>query len=115
MCGRTDKPIAALLTDLQARGLLDSTLVIWSSEFGRTPLGEGQNGRDHHPYAFSMWMAGAGIRGGQVLGSSDDFGLRPATNPYWAEHGVTFRDPDGFEVVLVPERWPTEPDRHVTG
>jgi arylsulfatase A-like enzyme len=82
MCGRTDKPIAALLTDLKARGLLDSTLVIWSSEFGRTPLGEGQNGRDHHPYAFSMWMAGAGIRGGQVLGSSDEFGLRAAESPF---------------------------------
>ncbi len=82
MCGRTDKPIAALLTDLKALGLLDSTLVIWSSEFGRTPLAEGQNGRDHHPYAFSMWMAGAGIRGGQVLGSSDEFGLRAAESPF---------------------------------
>ena len=82
MCKKTDGPIAGLLTDLKARGLLDSTLVVWSSEFGRTPLAEGKNGRDHHPYAFSMWMAGAGIKGGQVLGSSDDFGLRALENPY---------------------------------
>src|SRR5256885_16864157 len=77
MCKKTDQPITALLTDLKARGMLDSTLVVWNSEFGRTPLAEGTKGRDHHPYVFSMWMAGAGIKGGQVLGSSDDFGLRP--------------------------------------
>lgn len=82
MCKRTDQPITALLTDLRARGMLDSTLVVWNSEFGRTPLAEGTKGRDHHPYAFSMWMAGAGIRGGQVLGSSDDFGLRPQESPF---------------------------------
>ena len=82
MCKKTDQPITALLTDLKARGLLDSTLVVWNSEFGRTPLAEGTKGRDHHPYVFSMWMAGAGIRGGQVLGASDDFGLRPTDSPY---------------------------------
>jgi hypothetical protein len=82
MCKKTDQPIAALLTDLKARGMLDSTLVVWNSEFGRTPLAEGTKGRDHHPYVFSMWMAGAGVRGGQVLGSSDDFGLRPAESPF---------------------------------
>ena len=82
MCAKTDLPIAGLLTDLKSRGLLDSTLVVWSSEFGRTPLAEGKNGRDHHPYAFSMWMAGAGIKGGQVLGSSDDFGLRAQESPF---------------------------------
>ncbi len=81
MCKKTDQPITALLTDLKARGLLDSTLVVWNSEFGRTPLAEGAKGRDHHPYAFSMWMAGAGIKGGQVLGASDDFGLRPVEFP----------------------------------
>lgn len=81
MAVKTDRPVAALLTDLKARGLLDSTLVIWGSEFGRTPLAEGRNGRDHHPYAFSMWMAGAGIQGGRVLGSSDEFGLRPVQDP----------------------------------
>lgn len=82
MCAKTDLPIAGLLTDLKARGLLDSTLVVWSSEFGRTPLAEGKNGRDHHPYAFSMWMAGAGIKGGQVLGTSDEFGLRAQESPF---------------------------------
>jgi hypothetical protein len=82
MCKKTDQPITGLLTDLKARGLLDSTLVVWNSEFGRTPLAEGAKGRDHHPYVFSMWLAGAGIRGGQVLGSSDDFGLRPQESPF---------------------------------
>ena len=60
MAGKSDKPIAALLTDLEARGLLDSTLVVWNSEFGRTPLAEGKNGRDHHPYGYSMWIGGRG-------------------------------------------------------
>jgi hypothetical protein len=82
MCKKTDQPIAGLLIDLKARGLLDSTLVVWSSEFGRTPLAEGKNGRDHHPYAFSMWLAGAGIHGGQVLGASDEFGLRAVESPF---------------------------------
>lgn len=81
MAAKTDRPIAGLLKDLQARGLLASTLVVWSSEFGRTPLAEGRNGRDHHPYAFSMWFAGAGVKGGRVLGSTDEFGLRPVENP----------------------------------
>jgi Protein of unknown function (DUF1501) len=76
MSGKIDTPIAALLTDLKAHGLLDSTLVIWGSEFGRTPLSQGQNGRDHHPYGFSMWMAGGGVKGGQVLGATDDFGVQ---------------------------------------
>ncbi len=82
MCKKTDQPITGLLTDLKARGLLDSTVVVWSSEFGRTPLAEGAKGRDHHPYSFCSWMAGAGIRGGQVLGSSDDFGLRAMESPF---------------------------------
>jgi hypothetical protein len=82
MCKKTDLPIAGLLTDLKARGMLDSTLVVWNTEFGRTPLAEGTKGRDHHPYAFSMWMSGAGIKGGQILGSSDDFGLRPQESPF---------------------------------
>jgi len=81
MAAKSDLPVQGLLTDLKSRGLRDSTLVVWASEFGRTPLAEGRNGRDHHPYAFSMWMAGAGIRGGRVLGSTDEFGLRPAENP----------------------------------
>jgi hypothetical protein len=81
MAAKTDKPIAALLTDLKARGLFDSTLVVWCSEFGRTPLAEGRNGRDHHPYAFSAWFAGAGVKGGRVFGATDEFGLRPVEHP----------------------------------
>jgi hypothetical protein len=78
MAGKIDKPIAALLEDLKARGMLDSTLVIWGGEFGRTPLSQGQNGRDHHPYGFSMWMAGGGVKGGQALGATDEFGVQAA-------------------------------------
>lgn len=78
---QTDQPIAALLHDLSARGLLDSTLVIWGGEFGRTPTSEGADGRDHSPYGFSVWMAGGGIRGGMVHGATDDFGFRAVENP----------------------------------
>ncbi len=86
-CGMADQPIAALLKDLKQRGLLDSTLVIWMSEFGRTPLGENRGGsknvtgRDHHPFAFSLWLAGGGIKGGQVLGKSDEIGWGIAEDP----------------------------------
>ena len=71
----TDKPIAGLLKDLKARGLLDSTLVIWGGEFGRTPMSEKGDGRDHNPTGFSMWMAGGGVKGGQAIGETDEFGL----------------------------------------
>jgi hypothetical protein len=74
-CGETDKPIAGLLTDLKRRGLLDETLVVWGGEFGRTPMSEKGDGRDHNPYGFTMWMAGGGVRGGQVIGATDDFGM----------------------------------------
>jgi Protein of unknown function (DUF1501) len=70
----TDLPIAGLLQDLKARGLLAETLVIWGGEFGRTPAAEGSNGRDHHPYGFTMWLAGGGVRGGLVYGATDEFG-----------------------------------------
>jgi hypothetical protein len=73
-CAATDKPIAALLTDLKERGLLDETLLIWGGEFGRTPTAEGKDGREHHPFGFSMWLAGGGTRGGLTHGSTDDFG-----------------------------------------
>lgn len=72
---KVDRPIAGLLSDLQQRGLLDSTLIVWGGEFGRTPIRQGNNGRDHHPYGFSMWMAGGGIRGGKVIGATDDLGF----------------------------------------
>ncbi|HET6248427.1 MAG TPA: DUF1501 domain-containing protein [Tepidisphaeraceae bacterium] len=73
-CMATDKPIAGLLKDLKSRGLLDETLVVWGGEFGRTPTAEGNNGREHHPFGFSMWMAGGGVKGGIVHGNTDEFG-----------------------------------------
>jgi len=77
MARSTDRPVAALLTDLKRTGLLDDTLVIWGGEFGRTPACQkGNRGRDHNPTGFSMWMAGGGIRGGSVLGATDEIGLR---------------------------------------
>lgn len=72
----TDKPVAGLLRDLERRGLLDSTLVLWGGEFGRSPEAESGKGRDHHNLGFTMWMAGGGIRGGQIVGATDDIGLR---------------------------------------
>lgn len=73
-CRAVDQPIAALLTDLKARGMLDDTLVLWGGEFGRTPTAEGNDGREHHPFGFSMWLAGGGIRGGLAYGATDEFG-----------------------------------------
>ncbi|PAW66681.1 MAG: hypothetical protein B9S34_07430 [Opitutia bacterium Tous-C1TDCM] len=75
LCRSVDKPIAGLLADLKSRGLLDETLVIWGGEFGRTPMSEQNGGRDHNPTGFTMWMAGGGVRGGQVIGATDDLGL----------------------------------------
>ncbi len=75
-----DQPIAALLTDLKQRGLLDDTLVIWGGEFGRTPTSESGNGRDHNHWGFTMWLAGGGVRGGMAYGSSGDFGFRAAVD-----------------------------------
>jgi Protein of unknown function (DUF1501) len=75
MCARADQPSAALINDLKARGLLDETLVIWGGEFGRTPMTEGKDGRDHNPYGFTMLMAGGGVKGGTIHGSTDEFGL----------------------------------------
>ncbi len=75
MCHSVDQPTAALLRDLKARGLLDETLVIWGGEFGRTPMSEAGNGRDHNPFGFSMFFAGGGVRPGQTIGSTDEFGL----------------------------------------
>jgi hypothetical protein len=69
-----DRPIAGLLKDLKARGLLSSTLVVWAGEFGRTPFAQGANGRDHNPYGFTIWMAGGGVKGGTIYGATDDFG-----------------------------------------
>ena len=85
--GMADQPIAALIKDLKQRGLLDSTLVVWGSEFGRTPLGENRRGygkvtgRDHHPYAFTLLLAGAGIKGGQIYGETDELGWNIVRDP----------------------------------
>jgi len=76
-----DRPIAGLLTDLRARGLLDSTLLVWHGEFGRMPISQKGVGRDHNPGAMSMWMAGARIQGGQIIGSSDEFGYKAERQP----------------------------------
>jgi hypothetical protein len=76
----TDKPIAALLKDLEARGLLQETLVIWGGEFGRTPMAQGRDGRDHNPYGFTIWLAGGGVKGGFVYGATDDYGYHAVEN-----------------------------------
>jgi len=73
-CLAVDRPIAGLLTDLKARGLLEETLVVWGGEFGRSPTAQGVNGREHHPFGFTMWMAGGGVRGGMVHGATDEYG-----------------------------------------
>jgi hypothetical protein len=89
-CHEVDQPIAALLRDLKARGLFDETLVVWSGEFGRMSMNEVRSGsllgRDHHPYCFSMWLAGGGIKGGTTLGETDDLGY------YITKDKVTVRD-----------------------
>ena len=80
--GETDQPVAGLLRDLKRRGLLESTLVVWGGEFGRSPEAESGRGRDHHNLGFSMWMAGGGVKGGQVVGATDAIGLRAIEKPY---------------------------------
>ncbi len=81
-----DKPIAGLLKDLKSRGMLDSTLVIWGGEFGRTPMAQGTNGRDHNPFGFTMWLAGGGVKGGHIHGATDDYGY------FAVENKVTIHD-----------------------
>lgn len=80
-CRRTDKPIAGLLTDLEQRGLLEDTLVIWGGEFGRMPMSEQGTGRDHNPWGYSVWFAGAHVRGGMAYGATDEVGLRAVEKP----------------------------------
>ncbi len=75
-CARVDQPIAGLLRDLKQRGQLDETLVVWCSEFGRTPFSQGGLGRDHNPFGYTMWFAGGGVKGGQSIGATDEFGLK---------------------------------------
>jgi hypothetical protein len=82
-CGRVDKPIAGLLKDLKQRGLLDETLVVWATEFGRTPGAEKSDGRDHHPYGFSVWMAGGGLKGGIAHGATDEIGFHACQDRHY--------------------------------
>jgi hypothetical protein len=77
-----DRPIAALLTDLKQRGLWDDVLVVFTGEFGRTPMAQGSNGRDHNPHGFSLWLAGGGVKGGTIVGATDDYGYYAVEDPY---------------------------------
>jgi hypothetical protein len=81
MATSMDKPAAALIKDLKARGLLDDTIILWTTEFGRMPCGQGAKGRDHNPFAFTNWLAGGGIRGGTTYGESDEWSYKTASNP----------------------------------
>lgn len=83
LAAQVDKPIAGLLKDLKQRGLLDETVVVFATEFGRTPGSQGSNGRDHHPYGFSVWMAGGGIKGGIAHGTTDDIGFHAIEHPHY--------------------------------
>jgi hypothetical protein len=80
LAGEVDRPIAGLLRDLKARGLLDETLVLWGGEFGRTPTLQGKDGRDHHPHAFTVWMAGGGVKAGMSYGATDEYGFYGVTD-----------------------------------
>ena len=79
--GETDGPIAGLLTDLKQRGLLDDTLIVWHGEFGRMPISQRLDGRDHNPYGFTVWLAGGGVKGGTVVGATDQFGYKAVESP----------------------------------
>jgi len=102
MAKKVDKPIAGLLADLKSRGLLESTVVLWGGDFGRTPFTDGaeggggnRNGRDHNPYGFTVWMAGGGIKGGKVIGATDEIGLKAV------EDKVTMHDLHGSMLGLL--------------
>jgi hypothetical protein len=97
MCGLTDQPVAALLKDLKQRGLLDSTLVVWGSEFGRLPMSQSGNGRDHNPHGFTMWFAGGGVKGGQVIGETDEFGLNAVDGNHMRNFHATILHALGLE------------------
>src|SRR4029077_15993 len=83
LCAQVDLPIAGLLIDLKRRGLLDDTVVVWTTEFGRTPCGQGSDGRDHHNYGFSIWMAGGGLKRGLVHGCTDELGFHAVEHRHY--------------------------------
>lgn len=101
LCGQVDLPIAGLLKDLKQRGLLDETLVVWGTEFGRTPGDQGGDGRDHHPYGFSVWLAGGGIKGGIAHGATDELGFHAVENRHYVTdlHATVLH-----QLGLEPER-----------
>jgi hypothetical protein len=82
-CAHVDRPIAGLLTDLKQRGLLDETIVVWATEFGRTPGSQAGDGRDHHPFGFSVWMAGGGLKGGIAHGATDELGFHAVQDRHY--------------------------------
>ena len=83
LCAQVDRPIAGLLKDLKRRGMLDETLVVWGTEFGRTPGAQGSDGRDHHPYGFSCWLAGGGVKGGVAHGKTDELGFHAVEDRHY--------------------------------
>jgi hypothetical protein len=83
LCRQTDKPIAGLIRDLKQRGMLDSTLVVWATEFGRTPYSQNTVGRDHNPHGFTCWLAGGGVRGGLIHGATDEIGYKAVENRHY--------------------------------
>ena len=83
LCRATDKPIAGLIRDLKQRGMLDETLVVWSSEFGRSPWSQNTTGRDHNPRGYTVWLAGGGVKGGVVHGATDDVGYKAVENRHY--------------------------------
>jgi len=107
LCRATDKPIAGLIRDLKQRGLLDSTLVVWASEFGRSPWSQNTTGRDHNPKGYTAWLAGGGVKGGVVHGATDDVGYKAVENPHYYSdlHATILRqlglDPHKMEVSVL--------------
>jgi hypothetical protein len=105
LCRATDKPIAGLIRDLKQRGMLDSTLVVWSSEFGRSPWSQNTTGRDHNPRGYTAWLAGGGVKGGVVHGATDDVGYKAVVNPhYYSDLHATILDRVGldYEKMTIP-------------
>jgi len=104
MCAQVDLPTAGLLKDLKQRGLLEQTVVVWTTEFGRTPCAQGADGRDHHNYGFTIWMAGAGLKRGVIHGATDELGFHAVENRHYVTdlHATLFHllglDPRRLEI-----------------
>ena len=115
LCADSDQPSAALVRDLKQRGLLDETIVIWTGEFGRLPVSQGTDGRDHNRHGFSLWLAGGGFKAGYVHGATDDFGYKSVENdrdrPRSSGHAPACPGPRPSQADLPPRRTAREPDR----